>query len=48
MKEKNKTKKNYLADIVRKIYGIESINELTEKQQNDLLKVLKGEQKNDK
>lgn len=48
MNEKNKTKKTYLADIVRKIYGIESINELTEKQQNDLLKVLKGEQKNGK
>ena len=36
-------KKPYLADIVKKIYNVKSINELTKKQQQDLLKVLKGE-----
>ena len=48
MKQGNAPKRIYLADIVRKIYGIQSINELTEKQINDLLEVLKGEQKSDK
>ena len=36
-------KRTYLADVVRKIYNVKSINELTKKQQQDLLKVLKGE-----